>query len=305
MVKNFKTKTIRLLVLSILCLNFLGILLINFPTALAQEEKFETLYFTPQIEIPFSAISGRTAVGSPDKDGFIVSDLLARYIKAMYDYGIMIGGILAALMLMAGGIIWLTSAGDSGKVTKAKSIIAGSITGVVILMGAYFILNTINPDLVQMKGVEMIVTQNIDVAKTICCHETKGRLEFNTRKVGNDLYYYEGEKDGQRFLGCQAEASAVDCSFGGGCFKYGGEHYQCYSKKNVCCGCRIGNPSRQDSICARGVTEEECNTLCNEYSENSQEGKTIHYTLNISMPPAELFHCAKKSDTYSICEEIK
>jgi len=191
MVKNFKTKTIRLLILSILCLNFLGIFLIKSPTVLAQKEEIKTIYFTPQIEIPFSAISGRTAVGSPDQDGFIVSDLLARYIKAMYDYGIMVGGILAALMLMAGGMIWLTSAGDAGKVSKAKGIITGSITGVVILMGAYFILNTINPDLVQMKGVKMIVVPNIQIkSQPTTCEESK---DFNScMRLG--FCYWQEEK---------------------------------------------------------------------------------------------------------------
>ena len=310
MVKNFKIKTIRFFVLFIFCFSFLGVFLIESPTAFAQssdgQQEIETMYFTPQIEIPFSSISGKTAVGSPDKDGFVVSDLLARYVKAIYDYGIMVGGILAALMLMAGGIIWLTSGGDSSKVSKAKDIITGSVTGVVILMGAYFILNTINPDLMKMKGVKMIVAQNVETITTTCCHEKQGKIKFTTRKIGNDFYHLGGEKDGEKFLGCQIEASSSDCNPPDGCYLYGGigGTYHCYTKQNVCCSCRIGN-SNKYSHCVDGVTEDECNKICEAYNEEIQAGKAVQFTLNILMPPAELFNCFQETETYAFCQEIK
>ncbi|MBN2853945.1 hypothetical protein JXK06_00180 [Patescibacteria group bacterium] len=219
MVKNFKIKTIRLSVLFIFCFSFLGVLLIKPPIILAQTEEIKTMYFSPQIEMPFSAISGKTEVSSINEDGLVVSDLLARYLKAIYDYGIMIGGILAALMLMAGGLIWLTSGGDSGKVSKAKDIIAGSITGVVLLMGAYFILNTINPDLVEMKGLKMIQIQNISMEYISCCHRDLGEKRIGVFYDENlTAFYLNDPKKGLAFEGCEVDhPGSVQCENGYDC----------------------------------------------------------------------------------------
>jgi len=59
---------------------------------------------------------------------------------------------------MGGGVLWLTSGGDSGKVGQAKELISGSLIGTVILFSSWIILNTINPDLLKMK---VITTQVI------------------------------------------------------------------------------------------------------------------------------------------------
>ena len=80
---------------------------------------------------------------------------IGKYISAIYNYSLTIGGILAALMLMAGGLLWLTSGGDSSKVTKAKSLIGGSITGLIILFSAYMILYEVNPELTKLKPINI------------------------------------------------------------------------------------------------------------------------------------------------------
>ncbi len=290
MVKSFKTIKIFIVVFALF---FLAAAFATKPI-LAQSEEIKTIYFTPQIEIPFSSISGQTAVGSSDQDGFIVSDLLARYIKAIYDYGIMIGGILAALMLMAGGIIWLTSGGDSGKVSKAKGIIAGSITGVVILMGAYFILNTINPDLVQMKGVKMIVVQNILTYDVQCCHKEQGAITFEVKEEKGYTRYTTGEKAGQIFTSCEADYQATSCPSNGECRtmftagQQGATHY-CYDPSDVCCTCVTGGNTVgaishcfDSSILGRKITADECRpgddkTLCTITQEGKAESGSLFY----------------------------
>ncbi len=78
---------------------------------------------------------------------------LGQYIKAIYNYGLGVVGILAAIVLMAGGVMWLISRGDASKVTQAKEMIIGSITGLIILTGSYVLLIQINPDLVKFKSI--------------------------------------------------------------------------------------------------------------------------------------------------------
>ena len=134
----------------------------------------EQIDFEPQVGIPNSEFntSQKIPVGSRgvnEKGETVVrSDLLARYINAFYQWGLSIVAVIAVVMLMAGGITWLTSAGDSGMITKAKTMIAGSLTGMTLLIGSWLLLNTINPDLTSLPALEMVV-----VSKTVmgCCDE--------------------------------------------------------------------------------------------------------------------------------------
>jgi hypothetical protein len=127
------------------------------------------LKFKPQINIP-GGIKGETAVGSK-VDGEMYSTLLGDYIKGIYNYSFAIAGILAAIVLMGGGVLWLISGGNQTKVAQAKDIIGGSLIGLVILFSAYIILNTINPALLEMpaisiKGVDFVPTDSNQIA---CC----------------------------------------------------------------------------------------------------------------------------------------
>lgn len=77
------------------------------------------------------------------------------YIYAIYNYFLSIGGILAAIALMIGGVIWLVSAGNASRVSEAKSWITGSVTGLIILLTSYVLLYQINPELIGMRYVEL------------------------------------------------------------------------------------------------------------------------------------------------------
>jgi hypothetical protein len=77
------------------------------------------------------------------------------YIYALYNYLLGIGGVLAAIALMIGGVLWLISAGNANRVSQAKSWITGSLTGLVILLTSYVLLYEINPELLGMKYIEM------------------------------------------------------------------------------------------------------------------------------------------------------
>ncbi len=64
----------------------------------------KSLQFTPQVPIPgfLSTEATSIAVGAYNSSGVMSSDLLAKYIQALYKYGLAIGGILAAIVLMGG-----------------------------------------------------------------------------------------------------------------------------------------------------------------------------------------------------------
>lgn len=101
--------------------------------------------FNPEVDLP--EFQG---------DMTITNSSLGTYIQAIYKYGLALGASLAVIVIMIGGVIWLTSAGSPEKVKNAKNYIGGAITGLVLLLGSYLLLYTINPKLVEFGPLEGI-----------------------------------------------------------------------------------------------------------------------------------------------------
>jgi len=80
---------------------------------------------------------------------------IAIYIYAIYNYMLAIGGVLAVVTIMIGGVIWLVSAGNASRIATAKSWITGSLTGLLILLTSYVLLYQINPNLVDTVYIEL------------------------------------------------------------------------------------------------------------------------------------------------------
>jgi len=102
---------------------------------------------TLQINIPTLNLAEWTPQNS--------SNWVGVYIVAIYKYGVGIIGIVAAVVMMFGGILWLTAGGDSGKVSEAKEWIKASLYGLIIALTSYTMLYIINPDLVSFASLDI------------------------------------------------------------------------------------------------------------------------------------------------------
>ena len=91
---------------------------------------------------------------------------IADYIQAIYKYAIGVVAILATVVMMIGGVVWITAGGNQTRVGEAKQYISGSLTGMVLVFCSYMILNTINPDLVKFKPVGI---ETVGEIITGCC----------------------------------------------------------------------------------------------------------------------------------------
>ena len=69
-------------------------------------------------------------------------------IAMIFTWSLNILGIVVFVMIFFAGFKWFTAAGNTAKVNEARSQITNAITGAIILLAAYIILYTINPDLV-------------------------------------------------------------------------------------------------------------------------------------------------------------
>lgn len=81
------------------------------------------------------------------------------YAASLWIFGISIGGVLALGSIVYAAIEWTVSAGNSSKIADAKDRITQAIIGLVLLFGAYTVLNFINPDLTQLGKINSVLSQ--------------------------------------------------------------------------------------------------------------------------------------------------
>ena len=107
--------------------------------------------FTPQVEIP-----GYKFDSSIETTGNI-----ANLIRAIYKYAIGVVGILAAVVLMFGGVLWITAGGNTTRIGEAKAWIGASLTGLILALSSYLILATVNPALVNFETTAIQTVEKI------------------------------------------------------------------------------------------------------------------------------------------------
>ena len=113
-------------------------------------------FIIPELQVNIGAKFSQPVCEPTDSGGHVCSiNWLGEYLSTIYDYALKIGGLLAAVMLMAGGVLWLISAGDASRISKAKSIITGSTLGLVLLFSTYMILTQVNPELVKLNPISI------------------------------------------------------------------------------------------------------------------------------------------------------
>jgi hypothetical protein len=83
----------------------------------------------------------------PGQDG--VSGDLSLYLKKLYNFTFWAIGVAALFMLTVGGFMYVTAAGNTSRISTAKTIITDSLLGIVVALFAWLFLYIINPDLTE------------------------------------------------------------------------------------------------------------------------------------------------------------
>lgn len=93
---------------------------------------------------------------------------IADYIRVIYKYAIGVVGILATVVMMIGGIMWIMSGGSPERAGEAKAYISASLTGLVLTLCSYLILATVNPALTNfnIRNVQPVA----EMASGGCCY---------------------------------------------------------------------------------------------------------------------------------------
>lgn len=126
------------------------------------------------------------------------SSSIAGYIANLYQFGIGISGILAVGMIVAGAILYSTSAGQGDKQKEGKEMITSALWGIVLLFGAYLILKTINPDLTSLREPNAPIAEQLTNSSSTPPNlvplpsniPTNGKACSGTCMVNKDLIFF-------------------------------------------------------------------------------------------------------------------
>ena len=164
-------------------------------------DSVSAMKFEPQVAIPGSEFQ----ITEEGKEGEIAignsTEMIGKYIIAIYKYSIGIVGILAAVVLMWGGLVWLTAGGNSSRIEDAKAWIGAALTGMVLMLGSYTILNIINPDLVNFKISKVEQTEPQEANPLGCCIDKDGNgsteFEATCKEKGGTItanHYWDAQE---------------------------------------------------------------------------------------------------------------
>lgn len=142
----------------------------------------DPLIFKPQVPIPgFQTEANSVNMYGNDEGGYAIGgNSIGVLIKSLYKYAIGIVGILAAIIMMIGGFMWLMAAGNQQRISEAQEWIKASVTGLILALGSYMILATVSPALVEFKSLDIDKVKqapesslNQTSITTGCCEATK------------------------------------------------------------------------------------------------------------------------------------
>ena len=92
---------------------------------------------------------------SDDDPGLYSDTEFGPFINRFLSFTIGIAGAVVVVMIVVGGFTYVVSAAGSEK-TKGKEIIKNSLIGLVLLLGSVALLNTINPQLLNLQALRPI-----------------------------------------------------------------------------------------------------------------------------------------------------
>ncbi len=72
-------------------------------------------------------------------------------VSTIFNFLLLVAGLASFVVIVLGGVRYLSSAGDPSKMGDAKGQIFSAILGIIIIFSSWMVLNTINPHLVDLK----------------------------------------------------------------------------------------------------------------------------------------------------------
>ena len=84
------------------------------------------------------------------------SNSIAECVASIYRWSLGVAVLLALIMIIVSGYLYMTAGGNAQSVSLAKEMFTGAFIGLIILFAAVLILRTINPELVTFQPLPPI-----------------------------------------------------------------------------------------------------------------------------------------------------
>ncbi len=167
---------------------------------------------------------------------------IGEFIVLMYKYLVTIASIVAVVVVIVAGMQWVTSGGNSEAISSAKKRIGGAIIGLFIAYMSYFVLNTINPALVNLRLPQVWLVKPVALMPEFCSDipNPNGQIKFASVAAADNprapllpseqrKYVSPTENNfkficGSRYL---AENGGETTCFGDHCDKQNNQNYMC------------------------------------------------------------------------------
>lgn len=114
---------------------------------------------------------------------------LTAYLTALFNFAIAVAAVLAVIMIVIGGLQYIGAAGNTSVIEDAKDRIYWAVVGLILALGSWMILFTINPKLLELK-LENIKTQTIK-APTEEEKEKEFQIDMFSAKTCEELGPYK------------------------------------------------------------------------------------------------------------------
>lgn len=173
--------------------------------------------------------------------------LFPEYVRYVFKFVIWSIGAIAVIVLVIGGLKYISSGGNAAQLKEAKQQILGAFWGIILLLSSYILLTYINPQLVvfDLKEPESVPLTVLDLPPLTKL--TPNLLEKIENLAQNAKLTVSGsEKAAEELVSltqkcdCQNSESFVLCPQGGGVKGSQCEAKYCYIKDNAIQPCPDG-----------------------------------------------------------------
>jgi len=193
---------------------------------------------------------------------------IALYMKTIYKFGVGAAAILAVMMIMIGGVLWMTAGGNQERVTSGRTYITGAIVGLVIALGSYTMLRIVNPSLVMFTPMKIQLLHTETLGAYCPPIKTAGQLfpDGDTNPSTSisvcGKKYHVGSADGKSCMGWESCSGSQNC-LPQTTLTDGGKYELKYSCTSIITSCQSINDNVTEGVFADGLDLKDDQTACN------------------------------------------
>lgn len=114
------------------------------------------------------------------------------YIKTIYNYSLIILGILASVMIIVAGIQYVGSAGNPEMISSAKKRILGALIGLALAYMSYTVLNIVNPNTINLRLPQVYLIREVPLnfETFLSCNPKESNSDIKCQEHYNNKMAY-------------------------------------------------------------------------------------------------------------------